>query len=97
MVTHSDLPHNWPEFVRVTPGNWGWYQWIDNGPGRPALVDLYNSHGFFCRMDPDRPMGREFETTDEAIERIKRKYPDAEVERLTWEQRWAEDERRRSK
>ncbi|WP_433662497.1 hypothetical protein ACQPW1_10280 [Nocardia sp. CA-128927] len=96
-MTDSNLPDGWPEFVRITTGEWGWFQWIDHGPGRPALVNLYDNYGYFRRMDPDEPTYPEFETTDEAIARIKSKYADAKVERLTWEQRWADEEQRRAK
>ena len=96
-MTGDGIPTSPTEYVRITPADWGWFQWIDFGPGRPALVDIYDSHGYFRCIDPNRPRSDDIETTDEAIERITRAYPTAKVERLTWEQRWTDDKQRKSR
>lgn len=72
------------EFVRVTLPNGTYAQWIDHGPDRPALVNLYSRHGYFVGID--RTSYATDETTAQAIARLTTTYPDARLSRLTWDE-----------
>ncbi|WP_433635454.1 hypothetical protein [Nocardia sp. CA-120079] len=72
------------EFVRLTLPNGNYAEWIDHGPDRPALVNLYTRSGLFAGME--RTSYATDETTAQTIQRLSAAYPAAKLSRLTWDE-----------